>query len=236
MSRPKIRRLPITDLARIAIEPLENRLMLLEQVKGAGFGPNYNPTRKRFAGIVNRQPGALKSRRDPWRVVGREIVKNCRSLTEAKMNLRVALNLYKHCESNNINAVELDGFPIGFSVGPKLEAWSPALFVTNDRLTVPFLDLRKTRSLSPEAQRFIFSVQHHALRVNNPDYAEVEFQIYQFGRERHRPIKIIEEHGRKLFSYEQLEQMIAETHDLWVKVLVGRFEEAKATGTIGPLL
>ncbi|KZX89393.1 hypothetical protein A3726_12180 [Erythrobacter sp. HI0037] len=178
----------------------------------------------------------LKSRRDPWRIVAREIVKRCRSLTEAKMNLRVARSLYSHCERNGINALELDSFPIGFSVGPKLEAWSPALFVTADRLAVPFLDLRKTRSLNPEAQRFIFSIQHHALRVNNPDYSDVEFQIYQFGRDRLRPIKVIEEAGRRLFTYDELELMIKETHSLWVEVLVGRYEEAKATGTTGMLL
>jgi hypothetical protein len=209
---------------------------MLKQVKGGGGGPNYNPTRREFAGIVNRQPGVFPSVRDPWEKVGLAIVKRCRSLKEARLNVPVARSLYNHCADSNINALELDGFPLSFSVGPRLEAWSPALFIDGDRLVVPFLDLRRTRYLNHQAQRFIFSLQHHALRVNNPDYNDVEFQILQFAKDRQRTIKVIEENGRSLFSYDELEQMIVETQLLWFDVLAGREEEKRREGGKGTLL
>lgn len=231
-----MRRLPITDLARIAVQPPDLRRHSLLQVKGGGGGPNYNPTRNQFAGIVNRQPGVFESERDPWRKVGLNILRSCRSLRECKMNVAVAKSLYNYCEGEGVRAVELEGYPISFSVGPKLEAWSPALFIYKDRLTVPFLDLRRTLLLTREAQRFIFSLQHHALRVNNPDYQDVTFEIFQFGRRHDRPIRIIEEDGRWLFSYDQLEAMIAETQMMWFDVLAGRTEEMRKKGGSGSLL
>lgn len=236
MSQPKIRHLPITDLARIAVQHPDERLYALRQVKSGGFGPNYNPTRSEFPGIVNRQPGVFPSVRDPWRKVGNHIVARSKSLREAKMNLPVAKSLYDYCEEKNIRAMELDGFPISFSVGPKLMAWSPALFIYEDRLTVPFLDLRKSRGLTYAAQKFIFSVQHYALRENNPDYSDVEFQIFKFGTDRQRSVRVIEEHDRSLFSYEELEKMIVETQLMWFDVLAGREEEVRRKGGRGSLI
>ncbi|MEL7476162.1 MAG: hypothetical protein AAGJ55_08015 [Cyanobacteria bacterium J06555_12] len=236
MSQPKIRHLPITDLARIAVLHPDERRHPLKQVKGGGFGPNYNPTRLEFPGIVNRQPGVFESDRDPWRKVGNHIVARSKNLREAKMNLPVARSLYDYCESNDIRAVELDGFPISFAVGPKLSAWSPALFIYPDRLTVPFLDLRQTRNLTFAAQKFIFSLQHYALRENNPDYSDVEFQIFKFLKGRRREIRVIEEGSRSLFTYEELETMITDTQLLWFDVLADREEEARRTGGTGSLI
>lgn len=225
-----MRRLPITDLARIAVQPPSMRRHALLQVKGGGGGPNYNPTRGQFAGIVNRRPGVFESFRDPWRVVGLNIVRACRSMRECRMNIPVAKSLYKYCEDRAVNAIELDGYPLSFSIGPKLEAWSPALFIYPDRLAVPFLDLRRGFCLTREAQRFIFSLQHHALRVNNPDYSDVVFEIFQFDRGRSRPIRVISEDDRWLYSYDQLETMICETQQLWFDVLAGRAEEVRRAG------
>lgn len=232
-----MRRLPITDLARIAVQPANMRRHSLLQVKGGGGGPNYNPTRGQFAGIVNRRPGVFESVRDPWRIVGKNIIRACRSFRECKMNIPVAKSLYRYCEDHAISAVELEGYPLSFSVGPKLEAWSPALFIYPDRVSVPFLDLRRGLRLTREAQRFIFSLQHHALRVNNPDYSEVEFEIFQFDSDKSRSIRIISEDKRWLYSYDQLETMISETQHLWFEVLSGRTVELrKAAGGKGSLL
>ena len=236
MSQPKIRQLPITDLARIAVQHPEERRHALKQVKGGGFGPNYNPTRAEFPGIVNRQPGVFESTRDSWRTVGNNIVSRSKSIREAKMNLRVARSLYEFCVAENIKALELDGFPLSFAVGPKLSAWSPALFIYEGKITVPFLDLRQSKSLTFAAQKFIFSLQHYALRENNPDYSDVEFQIIKFEKGRRRLIRVIDEGSRRLFSYEELERMISETQLLWFEVLAGREEDRRRAGGSGSLL
>jgi hypothetical protein len=201
------------------------------QVKGGGQGPNYNPVRGQFAGIVNRQAGMFAGTRDPWEKVKAHLIAACRSDDEVKMNLPVAKQLYDFCVENNVQALELDAYPISFSVGPKLLCWAPALFIYKDKITNPFLDFRRSRKLTREAQRCIFSLQHHAIRVNNPDYAEVEFEVFQFNDNEERGIQPKGEKGRWLYSYEQLEEMISATQLLWFDVLAGREEEVRKTGT-----
>ena len=231
MSLPKTRRLPITDLARISVQPYELRRPALMQVKGGGGGANYNPTRGQFPGIVNRQPGMFPADRDSWSVLKESISRACRSSEEIELNLPVAKQLFDYCDENMIRALELEGFPISFSVGPKLQAWSPALFIYGDKITIPFLDLRRRgKRLTREGQRFIFSLQHHALRVNNPDYADVSLEIFKFSDNDLRTIRPIVEDNRWLYSYDQLENMICETQLLWFDVLAGREDEAKKSG------
>ncbi|MEG3088062.1 hypothetical protein [Sphingomonas sp. PB4P5] len=235
----KIRHLPITDLARICVQPYDMQRHALKQVKGGGQGPNYNPTRGQFVGIVNRQPGVFRAARDPWAVVEKHIKKASRSVEEQEMNIPVAQQLYDYCEFEHVHATELDGYPISFSVGPKLLCWSPALFIYPDRITIPFLDLRRGRNLTREARRCIFSLQHHALRVNNPDYRdEVTLEVFQFNADEQRTIKVRAEDGMWLYSYDQLEQMITRTQLLWFDVLAGREEELKrrSGGRKGDLL
>lgn len=235
----KIRHLPITDLARICVQSYDLQRHALKQVKANGQGPNYNPTRGQFAGIVNRQPGVFPSTRDSWEVVQKHIIAASRSDEERKMNVPVAQQLYRYCESENVQATELDGYPISFSVGPKLLCWSPALFIYPDRITIPFLDLRRSRNLTLEARRCVFSLQHHALRVNNPDYRDdVSLEIFQFSADDERTIRVRPENGMWLYSYDQLEAMITRTQTLWFDVLAGREEELrrKSGGRKGDLM
>jgi hypothetical protein len=232
MSLMKIRHLPITDLARICVQPFSLQRHALMQVKGGGQGPNYNPTRKSFPGIVNRRPGAFTSIRDEWNVVENQIRLFSRSDDEFNLNIPVARQLYDHCVEHEVEATEIDGFPISFSVGPKLLCWSPALFIYPDRITVPFMDFRRSRNLTREARRCIFSLQHHALRVNNPDYRDaVGLEVFQFGLGASRPIQSKPEDDCWLFSYDQLEDMITQTQRLWFDVLADREEEVRRTGT-----
>lgn len=227
----KTRRLPITDLARICVQPFGLQRSMLKQVKGGGRGPNYNPTRRQFPGIVNRQPGVFESKRDDWTTIEGNIRSACRSDDEWHMNEPVARQLFNYCVESAVRAIEVEGFPISFSVGPKLMCWSPAIFIYPDRITIPFLDLRRTRNLHREAMRCIFSLQHHALRVNNPDHSEITFEILKFANTSERSLQVHTEDERWLFSYEELEQMIAVTQRLWFDVLAEREEEIRRTGT-----
>jgi hypothetical protein len=234
----KTRRLPITDLARICVHPYDLQLSMLRQVKGGGQGPNYNPVRGQFAGIVNRQPGAFPSKRDPWPVVESNVKTACRTDDEWRMNLPVARQLYEYCVENQVRAVELEGYPMSFSFGPKILCWSPAVFIYKDRITIPFTDFRRGRSLHREAMRCIFSLQHYALRVNNPDYTDVSLEIFKFANNAERSLRAHAEDGRWLFSYDQLELMVTRTQRLWYIVLDERDDQARkqAAGKRGPLL
>lgn len=230
----KIRHLPITDLARIAVQPKDMQRHMLRQVSSGGMGPNYNPTRASFGDITNRQPGVFVSTRAPWPIVRAKLMAACRSGDEQKMNLPVAKQLYDFCVEHGVNAQELDAFPISFSVGPKLICWSAALFIYHDRITIPFTDLRRSRNLTREARRFVFSLMNEALRVNQPDHAEVEFEVFQFSNDSNRTLRVDREDGRWLFTYEQLEEMVSYTQRLWFQVLEEKSASKRRSGKGDP--
>lgn len=223
----KIRPLPITDLARIATLPLEMQRPALEQVKEGGGQGSYRPTREKLPDIVNRQPGMFESERAPWAVIESDIKKLSRSDVEEGMNLLSAKSIYQYCEWEKVRARELDGFPLTMSIGLKLICWSPALFLYPDRETVPFFDMRRAYRLTYDATTFMFSAMHLALRVNNPDYSAVEFEILRLRNNKTRSIVIIREKGRSLFSYEELERMVATTYGIWNEILAGRRDDRR---------
>ncbi len=230
----KIPPLPPTDLARIAMLPVHMQRPALQQVKGGAQGPNYNPTRKQLPDIVNRQPGPFVAERAPWNIVRENLGRACRSDAEEKMNLPVAKSTYDYCVEHDVRAVELNGYPITFSVGVRLVCWAPALFIYQDRLSVPFFDMRRGRSLTSEGIRFIFSAMDIALRINNPDFAEVEFEVLKFDLGDVRGLRAIREQGQQLLSYDELETRVAVTQAIWIEVLSERVvEERRAQSRSG---
>jgi hypothetical protein len=226
----KMRQLPITDLARIAVMEPELRRPALEQVKDGGGRGSYAPTREKLPDIVNRQPGVFASTRAPWETIKADIKRLAKTDEEEKMNLRAARAIYDYCVAEHVQARELIGFPLTFSVGLKLTCWSPALFVYPDRIAVPFFDMRRKYALTPEAIRFMFSVMHIALRENNPDYEEVGLESLRLTNTQSRAVHAITQVRLPLFTYDQLESMVGETHELWVEVQSGRHERRRRSG------
>lgn len=226
----KTRQLPITDLARVATMDRELRPAALEQVKDGGGSGSYRPTREKLPDIVNRQPGVFESSRPPWETIKTDLARLSRSDDEEKMNLRAGRAIYDYCVAENINARELIGFPLSFSVGLKLTCWSPALFVYPDRVSVPFFDMRRKYGLTRDAVRFMFSAMHIALRENNPDYGVVELEVLRLSDSGSRAIRPIAEAGMQLFSYDDLEAMVSETHELWMGIQSKRRDERRRSG------
>lgn len=222
----KIRPLPITDLARIATMEPSLRLHALKQVKSGGGAGSYEPTRRKLPDIVNRQPGAFPSRRTGWQRIENDLARLSRNPNEERMNKTASKAIFRYCTENGVEARELDGFPLSFSIGVKLRCWSPALFLYQDRMAVPFFDMRRTYRLTREGRRFMFSVMHIALRENNPDYQNVEHEILHLSNTADRTIRRISEKGMRLFSYDELEAMVRETYGLWHTVLEERRDAA----------
>lgn len=226
----KMRQLPITDLARIATMDPPLRRSALEQVKDGGGSGSYRPTRQKLPDIVNRQPGVFESVRAPWEVIKEDVVRMSKSDTEQKMNVRASRAIFDYCVAEGIQARELVGYSLSFSIGLKLTCWSPALFIYADRVAIPFFDMRRRYGLTPRAVAFMFSAMHIALRENNPDYETVEVEALRLSNTRSRGIQRIFERGITLYSYEQLEIMVAETHALWVEIQTERGEERRRSG------
>lgn len=202
------------------------RLHALKQVKSAGGSGSYEPTRRKLPDIVNRQAGSFPARRTSWGRIESDLVRLSQSQQEERMNKTASKAIFKYCLDNALEARELDGFPLSFSIGVKLRCWSPALFIYDDRMAVPFFDMRRTYRLSREGRRFMFSVMHIALRENNPDYQNVEHEILHLTDTSDRTIRLISERGMRLFTYDELEVMVRDTYHLWHSVLEQRQEDS----------
>jgi hypothetical protein len=117
------------------------RLHALKQVKSGGGAGSYEPTRRKLPDIVNRQPGAFASKRTAWQQIEKDLSRLSKSPHEERMNKAASRAIHKYCIENEVEARELEGFPLSFPIGVKLRCWSPALFLYKDRMAVPFFDM-----------------------------------------------------------------------------------------------
>lgn len=78
------------------------------------------------------------------------------------------------------------------------------------------------------------------IRVANPDFAEARLGILQFGDvvEDQRQVKFWTDTGIALYGFDELDQMVRETYDIWREVNEARESEVRrkaAGGGHGPL-
>lgn len=233
----KIRRIPETDLANIGPMEVELKYRALRVLK-EGWGPfSYEPTKLTTPDIFNAQPELFGSAEptDLDQIRQRIIALSRRGVEEATANLEVTECLHRYAVDNNVRARQYDISPYNLSsaVGINYSFWLPLVLVADDRLVVPFIDPRRTRGLTAIGRRFAFSMAHHRARVLYPDLADAELAILAFpvltGVER-RGLRIYVARDEPLFSYEELDQMVAETYRIWQQVLTERQDEARGAG------
>jgi hypothetical protein len=148
--------------------------------------------------------------------------------------------------ANNVRAIRYDFSPYNLSsaVGIAYSFWLPLVLIVNERLIIPFLDPRRTRGLTAAGRRFVFSMAHHRARLLNPDLADAELAIFQFPTVRdpqgaeHRVLRPNLAGDVRLYSYEELDRMVAETYEIWQSVLAERQDGVRRAGggRKGPLL
>lgn len=124
--------------------------------------------------------------------------------------------------------------------GQKVAYWLPMVLSHEGQPLVPFIDPRRSRGLTREGRRFVFSMMHERIRAADPDYEAVQLAVFQFGdsgKDQRNPILHID-NGVTLFSLDELEAMVTTTYMLWQEVCEEREVEArrKGTGTRGPLI
>jgi hypothetical protein len=113
--------------------------------------------------------------------------------------------------------------------------WHPVVLSINRRPLIPFFDPRRTKTLTVQGRRFAFSVMHERIRAADPDFAEVALGIFQFSLSAKGPRApiLFTDAGVTLFSFDELDQMVRETYDMWREVCEERAAEVrrKAGGT-----
>jgi hypothetical protein len=237
----KIRRLPEIDLARVATLPADQKRRELERFKLGHPTITYKPVRARFADIFNVQPDMFAVA-DPtaWPVLERLIQAKATSDDECNANLLVAKSLHDFARANALRSRSQAFFPLSLSVGEKVEYWLPMVMALEGVPLVVFIDPRRGKGLTAEARRFVFSMMHEHIRVANPDFSTARLGIVQFGdaADDQRPVKLSTDEGVELFGFDQLDQMVHETYDIWREVSEAREDEVRrkaAGGGHGPL-
>ena len=124
--------------------------------------------------------------------------------------------------------------------GGNVSYWLPVILNIEGKAAVPFIDPRRSRGLEKEGRRFVFSMMHERIRVDDEDYANVRFVILKFpGSDDNvrAPVLYVDD-GIELYSREQLESMVTETYELWYEVYGDRVSGARraAAGQEGPLI
>lgn len=237
----KIRRLPDLDLARIASQPKEQQRKQLEQMRHGRPPFSYGPLRSCFHDIFNVQPemfGPVAP--TDWSVIEAQLKRKCRSAEELKANLAVARGLHQFAGEANLLGRAQEFFPLAMGANQKVAYWLPMVLSHEGQALVPFIDPRRSRGLTREGRRFVFSMMHERIRAADPDYEGVRFAVFQFGasgEDQRNPILHIDD-GVALFSLDELEAMVTATYTLWQEVCEEREveERRKGTGTRGPLI
>ena len=237
----KIPPLPDLDLARIAPLPADQKRRALEQFN-LGHPPySYGPARQSALEILNVDAGPLGSvPRAPWPKIKEQISKRSRSSNEEEANLKVAEALYDFAERRHLKGRRYDFFPLALGVSEKITLWLPAVIALDGKATVPFIDPRRSKKLTADARRFVFSVMHERIRAADADFAAVDLCIIQLGSD-DDGVRIPKVHlatDVELFDFEALDLMVRATYEIWREVLQAReaATRRRASGTRGSLI
>lgn len=238
-----LRSIPNQDLANIAPLPPDQKRRALEQLKNRYPPFSYQPMRRGILDILNADAGPLLTgSRTPWSQIEADIRARSRNDAETEANLRVAYALHEFSEREMLRGRRDDRLvhPLPIGVSEKLAYWSPVVIGVAGRPCIPFIDPRKSKTLTSAGRRFAFSAMHERIRESYLDFAEVGFLIIQFETTKdglRKPILRFDDDVDR-FSFEQLDEMTRETYQIWHDILVEREETERrsATGTDnGPL-
>jgi hypothetical protein len=237
----KIRRLPETDLARIAPLSADEKRRQLRQHK-AGRPPfSYEPLRNSIHDVINVTPDLFgPAEPTSWGRVEQLIWRRSKSEDEFKSNRAVAQSLHAYSIAEGVRARRQEIRALPLSLDLRVEYWWPFVMLIDGRPLIPFFDPRRSRRLTVIGRRFVFSMMHQAIRVADPDLAEVRLGIFQFesGDDDARMLKLHTDDGVQLYEFDELDEMIRETYAIWAEVLGEREAEVRrrGSGTRGPLI
>jgi hypothetical protein len=220
--------------------PKDQKRRALEQMKGGWPPYSYNPMRASQLDIMNIAAGPLVDLpRTPWLAIAADITRRCNGDLEAiAANLQAGEGLYNFTTEFEIVGRRHAFYSLAVGLAQKVTYWSPVVLAVEKGPVVPFIDPRRTKKLTLDARRFVFSMMNEHIRVPDPDFAEVRFAILQFANSHSGPRAAIShfDDGIKLWSFAELDEMVRETYELWYEVLDGRTAEARRSAVKGSLL
>lgn len=229
----KIRRIPETDLARIAVLTEAEQRAELRLLKE--FRPPYSlqPFREIVGDLVNLQVGMFSGgATTPWSQVESTLTHRCKTAVELQRNLAVAKALYGFAIEHEVVSYDRPSsrWAVGFE--HSVAYWNNFYSVYGERVHFFHFDPRRTHPLTLEARRFALSMMHQRLRVEDPDFAEAELAVVRFGERTNgeRFVRLYTATDVELFNYDQLTAMVDTTYNLWIRELQRRQDDARRAG------
>jgi hypothetical protein len=235
----KTRPIPDIDLARITVRSTDEQRLHLRQLKF--FRPTHtlNPFRRVLADLVNLQHPLLgTATRTRWEVIQQAIENSKESADGIARNLAVAKALYEFGSQAEISSFAKPANRWSVGYGYSVAYWNSFYSVWEGRGAHVYFDPRLSHPLGEAGRRFAFSMMHQRLRVDDPDYADLDLVIVGFGRAvgNERSVQVHRASGLTLYTYDQLNEMIDITYSLWLEELARREAEARrAAGGGNPM-
>lgn len=229
------------DLARIAPQPDDLKRRSLDQMRSSYALFSYNPLREALHDVFNIAPELFgASVGTSWDVIERNISRKCKSEIALNSNLSVAKSLYEFVSANDVSGRADEFFPLPLGNGIKARYWENVVLTYSGSSFIPFIDPRRSKGLNAEARRFVLSMMHERIRAEDPDYKNVRLAIFQFGngKQGERPLKLYTDQDIKLYTFHELEQMVASTYEMWRAICDQKAADIRksAGGGTGPLI
>ncbi len=218
------------DLARVCPLEAEQKRKALEAIRYGHPPYSYAPVRGNISDVLNVRAGMIGALpRVPWERIEQDIRRRSRSDAEEDANLRVGRGLFDYVEERTLSGRHHEIFPLALGVGTKVVFWHPVVLSIDRRPLIPFFDPRRTKELTVQGRRFVFSVMHERIRAADPDFSDVALGIFQFTLSDKGPREPIlhTDAGVALFTFEELDQMVRDTYEMWREVCEERAAETR---------
>jgi len=222
-----IRRLPDTDLARIAPLDAANKRRALERFR-LGHAPySYEPTREVNLDLLNARTGFFDDLPDtPWESLKRQITRRAGSSPHGvRANVEVAKLLYDWARHHRPDTVHRD---FGVFGSQSIRYWSNVVMIWDDRPVILFIDFRR-QALAGLGMRFAASVMNDRVRELSDDLRDARLGFIQFPEAdaNSRGIRLVFSEETDLYTHDNLVDMVDETYRIWGEVSLERTEEVR---------
>ncbi len=221
----KLRRLPETDLARIAPLGADEKWAQLRSFNSGGGSWSYDPAREQNFNIANpKNPMGLRSPRPSLEKIKTLVSRAC-SCDEQESSCLEVIELFDEWFSSNASdAIERRIPSMGIGSLGVVRYWESFAAIIEGKPSFLFLDYRRQKGLTAIARRFVFSLMNEQIRRTDPDFHDADLKILQFTQKKGEA-RIVQDHTfdpESLFTLSELNNMIDETYLIWQAVQLER--------------
>lgn len=234
MTKP---RLPEPDLANIC--GLTEKEQWTRLFAKRQFRPPYslNPTRRNLAPLLGAAaplfPGTGLSREQKLN----GLTKSIKDIAELKANLLRAEAILDFVDERDSSAAPQELRSHRISIDYEVKLSHDLLIEIGGKRLVPFFDLRKSGRLTSRGRDFVFAMNFHMIIDADVDYTDYGLVIFDYWEHKDgsKGLTPYFFDGQPSYSFEQLTDMIATTHRIWLEVLESRKKRSGGEDDAGPL-